>query len=155
MCLKINWATHQWRYIYILHVCIMYTDLSSDISSKASEPGPGRRGGGSLSLPPPPTFLVKLYIFCLLLRFVISPVSTSLPTPLFTTIQNWPQNGLIRIRETRDFKLTLFFVLRYLLVHVPVYENISHVYLLHCSIYIHVSTSVHNLYLDLKYIDIA
>lgn len=150
MCLKINWATHQWRYIYILHVCIIYRFIKWYFI-KGVGTGTGKKGG---SLSPPPTFLVKLYIF-LLLRFVISPASTSLPTPLFTTIQNWPQNCLIRIRETRDFILTLFFVLRYLLVHVPVYENISHVYLLHCSIYIHVSTSVHNLYLDLKYIDIA
>lgn len=65
MCLKINWATHQWRYIYILHVCIMYTDLSSDISSKASELGPGRRGGVALALP---HFFGKVIHFLLIIK---------------------------------------------------------------------------------------
>lgn len=130
----------------------MYTDLSSDISSKASELRPGRRGGVALALP---HFFGKVIHFLLIIKICdksslhfASDASVHYNSEL--TPEWFDKNTL-----TRDFKLTLFFVLRYLLVHVPVYENISHVYLLHCSIYIHVSTSVHNLYLDLKYIDIA
>lgn len=45
----------------------MYTDLSSDISSKASELGPGTRGGG-VALASPPHFFGKVIHFLFVIK---------------------------------------------------------------------------------------
>lgn len=130
--------------LYLHHTC-MYHIYRSIKWYFIKGVGTGTVKGGGVAL--------ALYtFFFLLLRFVISPASTSLQTPLFTTIQNWPHNGLISIGETRDlFYINFIFCST---VSSCTYKHISHIYLLNCSsIYIYVS--VLNLHLDFKYIDIA
>lgn len=122
--------------------------------------GLGTGTGGMLSFSAPPTlhFFCKSYTFV----FVVKISDKSSPPPsLFASdasvhynpeLTPGPEWFVVKNTLNKRFYINfifLFYVFSY------TYVNISHLYLLHCSIYFYVRKSVHNLYLDLKYIDIA
>lgn len=132
MCLKINWATHQWRYIYILHI----------FHQRRRNRDREEEGGGvALALP---HFFGKVIHFLFVIKICdksslhfASDASVHYNPEL--TPEWFDKNTL-----NKRFYINFIFCST---VSSCRYENISHIYLLHYSIYIHVSIHLYIIYI--------